>query len=186
MGSRGFPPLWDPREYSFYFEQTFGKDYAAQQKYLKEALSTQKISSTIGHRALAALLNMGRARVVFTTNFDEVVETAYATMAGRNLSTFHLEGSYAAIDALNADQFPLYAKVHGDFRYQSVKNLTEDLLCNDAQIQMCLIAAATRFGMIVTGYSGRDQNVMSMFKQAIDQNNAFPHGLPCLRTGPGS
>lgn len=177
MDSRSFPPLWDPREYSFYFEQTFGADYAAQQKYLNDALSTQKISSTIGHRALAALLHLGRARVVFTTNFDEVVETAYAAMAGRALSTFHLEGSYAAIDALNTDKFPLYAKVHGDFRYQSIKNLSKDLLENDAQIQKCLVAAAARFGMIVAGYSGRDQNVMAMFKQAVDQNNAFPQGL---------
>lgn len=177
MDSKGFPPLWDISEYSFYFDQTFGNDYAAQQKYLQDALSLQKISSTIGHRALAALLHMDRARVIFTTNFDEVVETAFAAVSGRNLSTFHLEGSYAALEALNADQFPLYAKVHGDFRYQSVKNLSKDLLSNDEQIQKCFIAAATRFGIVVAGYSGRDENVMSMFRKAIDQNNAFPHGL---------
>ena len=177
MDSQGFPPLWDTREYSFYFEQFFGNDYSAQQKYLSDALSTEKIASTIGPRALAALLCMGRTRSVFTTNFDEVVETAYSAMAGRHLSTFHLEGAYAAIDALNADQFPLYVKLHGDFRYQSVKNLSSDLLHNDQQLQKCFIAAAARFGIIVAGYSGRDENVISMFKQAIDQNNAFPHGL---------
>lgn len=177
LNSRGFPPLWDIREYSFYFEQTFRNDYAAQQKYLQDALSPTKISSTVGHRALAALLGMDLARVIFTTNFDAVVETAYASMTGRNLPTFHLEGSYAALEALNADQFPLYAKVHGDFRYQSVKNLSNDLLANDEQIQKCFIAAATRFGMIVAGYSGRDENVMAMFRKAINQNNAFPHGL---------
>lgn len=177
MDSQGFPPLWDAREYSFYFEQYFGKDYSAQQKYLREALSTKKIVSTIGYRALAALLHMGWARLLFTTNFDEVVETAYSAMAGLNLSTFHLEGAYAAVDALNADQFPLYVKLHGDFRYQSVKNLSSDLLHNEQQLQKCFIAAAARFGVIVAGYSGRDENVMSMFRQAIDQNNAFPHGL---------
>lgn len=177
MDSRNFPLLWDPSEYSFYFELTFGKDYAAQQQYLTEALSTSKISSTIGHRALASLLCIGRARVVFTTNFDEVVETAYAAISGHNLTTFHLEGSYAAVDALNADRFPILAKLHGDFRYQNVKNLPKDLLHNDGQIQKCFIAAAARFGMIVSGYSGRDQNVIAMFRDAIDQNNAFPHGL---------
>lgn len=177
MESQGFPPLWDAREYSFYFEQFFGKDYSAQQKYLREALSTEKIASTIGHRALAALLYMGQARVLFTTNFDEVVETTYAAVAGQNLSTFHLEGTYAAIDALNMDQFPFYVKLHGDFRYQSVKNLSRDLLQNDQQLQRCFVAAAARFGIVVAGYSGRDENVISMFRQAIDQNNAFPHGL---------
>lgn len=177
MDSKGFPPLWDPTEYSFYFELLFGKDYAAQQKYLNKALATEKISSTIGHRTLAALLHLDIARLIFTTNFDEVVETAYASIAGKNLTTFHLEGSYAALEALNAERFPFYAKIHGDFRYQSVKNLSNDLLKNDREIQRCLVAAAVRFGMIVSGYSGRDSNVMAMFREAIDQNNSFPHGL---------
>lgn len=177
MDSKGFPPLWNPAEYSFYFELLFGKDYAAQQKYLNNALASERISSTIGHRALAALLQLGLARIIFTTNFDEVVESAYASIASKNLTTFHLEGSYAALEALNAERFPFYAKVHGDFRYQNVKNLTDDLLHNDREIQQCLVAAAVRFGMIVSGYSGRDGNVMAMFREAIDQNNAFPHGL---------
>ncbi len=177
MDSKNFPPLWDPAEYSFYFALLFGKDYAAQQKYLNKALASEKISSTIGHRTLAALLHLGLARVIFTTNFDEVVESAYASISGKNLTTFHLEGSYAALEALNAERFPFYAKVHGDFRYQSVKNLTDDLLHNDREIQQCLVAAAVRFGMVVSGYSGRDGNVMAMFREAIDQNNAFPHGL---------
>src|SRR5688572_28010533 len=70
MESRGFPPRDDQREYSFYFELMLGKDYAAQQEYLSEALSTQKISHTIGQRVLAALLELSLARIVFTTNFD--------------------------------------------------------------------------------------------------------------------
>ena len=177
MDSKGFPPLWDPGEYSFYFELLFGKDHAAQQKYLNKALATEKVSSTIGQRALAALLHLGLARVVFTTNFDEVVESAYASISGKNLTTFHLEGSYAALEALNAENFPFYAKVHGDFRYQTLKNLTEDLLHNDREIQKCLVAAAVRFGMIVAGYSGRDGNVMAMFREAIEQNNSFPQGF---------
>ena len=177
MDSKNFPPLWDPAEYSFYFRVVFGGDYAAQQRYLNKALATDNISSTIGHRALAALIHLGLARIVFTTNFDEVVESAYSSISGKNLTTFHLEGSYAALDALNAEKFPFYAKVHGDFRYQSVKNLAEDLLFNDREIQRCFIAAAARFGMIVSGYSGRDQNVMTMFREAIEQNNSFPHGL---------
>lgn len=177
MDSKGFPPPWDPAEYSFYFELLFGKDHAAQQRYLNKALATEKVSSTIGHRALAALIHLGLARIIFTTNFDEVVESAYASISGNNLTTFHLEGSYAALAALNAEKFPFYAKIHGDFRYQSVKNLNEDLLHNDREIQKCLVAAAVRFGMIVSGYSGRDSNVMTMFREAIEQNNSFPHGL---------
>jgi len=177
MDSKGHPASGSHEEYSFYFELIFGNDLAAQQKYINEVIASSKISLNIGHRALAALLEMGQARVIFTTNFDDVIETAYANVSGKNLSAFHLEGSYAALDALNAERFPIYAKIHGDFRYQSIKNLPTDLVSNDHEIQKCFIAAATRYGVVISGYSGRDENVMSMFREAIDQNNAFPQGL---------
>lgn len=177
MNSKSFPALWSPEEYSFYFDLIFADDGQAQQRYIHETLSNKKISLNIGHRVLAGLMEMGNARIVFTTNFDEVIETAFAEVAGKSLSAFHLEGSYAALDALNAERYPLYAKVHGDFRYQSIKNLAEDLRRNDRDIQKCFLAAATRYGLVVSGYSGRDKNVMSMLREAIDQNNAFPHGL---------
>lgn len=177
MDSKGFPQADSPSEYPFYFELNFGRDIEAQQRYIYEALAPAKVSLNIGHRALAALLEMGLARIVFATNFDEVIESAYAAVSGKNLPVFHLDGSYAALAALNAERFPLYCKLHGDFRYQSIKNLWDDLLNNDREIQKCFLAAATRYGLIVSGYSGRDENVMSMFREAIDQNNAFPHGL---------
>jgi hypothetical protein len=177
MDSRGFPPLWTPQEYSFFFELLFGNDYAAQRRHIADALAPSKISLTVGHRALAALLGSGNGRIAFTTNFDEVIEAAYALVCGQNLTAYHLEGSYAALEALNQESFPLYAKVHGDFRYRSIKNLSADLRSSDAKIQQAFVAAAARYGLIVTGYSGRDENVMEMFRQAIAQNNAFPHGF---------
>jgi SIR2-like domain len=177
MDGKGFPAPWSSEEYSFFFEQCFGKDYAAQQGYVADAVAPGKISLNIGHRVLAALLAMDRARIVFTTNFDEVVETAYATVTGKSLSAFHLEGAYAALDALNAEQFPIYAKIHGDFRYQSIKNLSADLVSNDQEIQRCFLAASSRYGLVVSGYSGRDANVRALFEKAIEQNNPFPHGL---------
>ncbi len=177
VDSKGYPLLWSPEEYSFYFELLFGEDDEAQQKYINAILSSEKISLNIGHRVLAALIGMDRARIIFTTNFDDVIETAYATVNEKNLTPYHLEGSYAALDALNAERFPIYAKIHGDFRYKSIKNLETDLRSNDKEIQRCFLAAGVRYGLIVTGYSGRDENVMSMFREVLDQNNPFPHGL---------
>jgi hypothetical protein len=175
--SKGFPKEWSPDEYSFYFELMFGDDYGAQRSYLQDQMSMDRVTLSIGERALAALLAMDRARLVFTTNFDAVVETAYAAVAGKELDVFHLEGSYAALDALNGERFPIYAKLHGDFRYRSIKNLSSDLLENDAELQKCFVAAAGRYGLIVAGYSGRDANVMGMLGQALSQPNPFPQGI---------
>jgi hypothetical protein len=177
LDSKGFPDLWSPDEYSFYFDLTFADDYGSQQQYISDLLDPQKISLNIGHRVLAALLEMELARIVFTTNFDDVIETAFSAVTGKHLGAFHLEGSYAALEALNAERFPIYAKIHGDFRYQKIKNLTADLLHNDKEIQKCFLAASTRYGLIVIGYSGRDANVMEMFTSSLEQANAFPQGL---------
>lgn len=177
LDSRQFPALGSPQEYSFYFDLVFRDDRTAQQQYIIEELATNNVSLTVGHRALGALLDAGIARIAFTTNFDDVIESGFSLVSGKHLTAFHLEGPHAALDALNSERFPLYAKIHGDFRYQSIKNLSADLLTNDAEIQRCFIAAAARYGLVVTGYSGRDENVMEMFRQASAQNNGFPHGL---------
>jgi len=175
--SKGFPGLGSVEEYSFYFDLLFRKDYSSQQKYISGQLAPERISLNIGHRVLAAFLFMGLTRIVFTTNFDEVIETAFSIVANKNLTPFHLEGSYAALDALNAERFPIYAKIHGDFRYRNIKNLSQDLLDNDTEIQKCFLAASNRYGLIVAGYSGRDTNVMAMFRSAFEQNNPFPQGF---------
>jgi NAD-dependent SIR2 family protein deacetylase len=146
VDSKGFPALWSSEEYSFYCDLTFGNDHSLQQQYIRDQLDPLKISLNIGHRVLAAFLEMGRAKVIFTTNFDGVIETAFSAVAGKQLGTFHLEGSYAALDALNAERFPIYAKIHGDFRYQKIKNLAADLLHNDNEIQKCFLAASSRYG----------------------------------------
>lgn len=175
--SKGAPPLWHADEYSYFFEREFGADYAAQQRFLQEQLSRDKIALHVGHRALAAMLTMGAMKAIFTTNFDEVIEVAYADVAGKPLQAFSLDGSYAALDALNAEQFPLYAKMHGDFRFRKLKNLSADLQNNDAEIGRAFVTAGNRFGMVVTGYSGRDANVMQLFRDALSQSNPFPGGL---------
>lgn len=177
MDSKGYPTLWSAEEYSFYFELLFQSDYSKQQRYLNKVLATEKVSLNVGQRILAAMMGKGLTNIVFTTNFDEVIETAYSSVMRKNLNTFHIEGSYAALEALNSANFPIYAKIHGDFRYQSIKNLSNDLKSNDEKLKECLLAAATRYGLVVSGYSGRDENVMTLLREAIEQNNAFPRGL---------
>ena len=173
----GCPQMWADEEYSKYFELLFNNDLEVQRNYLSNQLDPQKISINSGHRILASLLALGLAKMVFTTNFDTVLENAFALIAAKELNTFSLEGSVGAIDALNDEKFPIYAKMHGDFRFTSMKNLPEDLKNNDLQIEKCFVAAGSRYGMIVSGYSGRDTNVMHAFEQVLQTNNPFPKGL---------
>jgi hypothetical protein len=177
MEAQGFLPPGAPNEYSACFELIFGDDYDRQSKYLRGILADNKISLSVGPRALAAMMAGGHARAIFTTNFDTVVEKAFAAVSGKAIAAFHLEGSSAANTALNNDEFPIYVKLHGDFRYQSVKNLSADLLTQDKELGKCLVSACNRFGLVVAGYSGRDESVMSLVEEALRGPNPFPHGL---------
>jgi hypothetical protein len=181
---RGFPGAGQNEEYSFYFELLFGSDIAKQQAFVQDAVSPANVDLSVGARAFAALIELGAAPVTFTTNFDDVVEQALAEVAGKSIAPYHLEGSYAALDALNQSRLPIYAKLHGDFRYRSIKNLSADLLSNDAEIQRSFLTASGRYGVVVCGYSGRDNNVMSMFREALKGPNPFPAGLvwTCTRS----
>jgi hypothetical protein len=177
MDSRGFPAPWSADEYGTYFERIFGRDLERQRRYLRGALAEDKALLSVGNRVPGAYLASDLCRVIFTTNFDTVVERAVAEIAGRSLAGFHLEGSAAANQALNNEEFPLYCKLHGDFRYHSLKNLPTDLKAQNDQLASCFVNAGGRFGFVVSGYSGRDDSVMELFHRVLAGGNPFPHGL---------
>lgn len=175
--SREFPQPSTSDEYSIYFERMFGDDRERQRKYLKAILSNEKVTLSVGNRVLGALIAGGFSRTVFTTNFDDVVERAVAEVGGQSISAYHLEGARSALNALNNEEYPLFCKLHGDFRYDSLKNLSSDLEEQNEDLSKCFLSAAQRFGFIVVGYSGRDSSVMNLFRKALDAENPFPHGL---------
>lgn len=177
MESRGFPELWAADEYTAYFEKIFGDDKERQRRYLKAILSEEHVTLSVGNRVFGAMIAAGMCRVTFTTNFDSVVEKAVAEVSGQSLSPYHLEGSSAANQALNNEEYPLYCKLHGDFRYDSLKNLSADLATQNAALADCLVNVGNRFGFIVAGYSGRDLSVMELMGKVLETNNPFPHGL---------
>ncbi|MDE0509388.1 MAG: SIR2 family protein [Gammaproteobacteria bacterium] len=177
MDSRGFPAEWSDDEYATYFEKIFGEDRERQRRYLRAMLSDERVTLSVGNRVLGALIASGLSRIVFTTNFDGVVEKSVAEVGAKAITAFHLEGSNAANQALNNEEFPIYCKLHGDFRYDSIKNLPADLARQNEELAVCLLNAGKRFGFVFAGYSGRDASIMNVLRNVLDDGNAFPHGL---------
>jgi hypothetical protein len=177
IASKGFPTEWAREENSTCFEKIFGDDKERQRRYLAGILAEDKATLSVRNRVLGATLSSGLSRIAFTTNFDSIVEKAVAEVSGNSLSAYHIEGSRSAIHALNNEEFPFYCKLHGDFRYDSVKNLAADLATQNGELARALKIAASRFGFLVIGFSGRDESVMTLFREAIDAPNAFPHGF---------
>lgn len=177
MESKGFPRPWTDQEYSTYFGRIFGTDRERQRKYLKAKLAEDKARLSVGNRVAGAMMASGHMRAAFTTNFDSLVEKAVAETSGESLAAYHLEGAVSANNALNNEEYPLYCKLHGDFRYESLKNLSDDLKEQNDELTRCVVNAANRFGFLVIGYSGRDASTMALFHEALRTNNPFPHGL---------
>jgi hypothetical protein len=181
MRSRGFPARWSANEYSTYFETIFGDDRERQRQYISGMLSPNRVRLAVGNRVFGAMIANGLCRMAFTTNFDPVVEKSVAEISGQPLTAFHLEGAHNAVSALNNEQFPIYCKLHGDFQYDSIKNLSADLATQNAELSRCMTMAGARFGFVVAGYSGRDESVMELFRAVLEAPNPFPHGLYWLK-----
>lgn len=170
------PPEGSEHEYSLYFERAYSRA-TDRRAYLDRAIARGKPG--FGHMALAALMSIGKVGVVWTTNFDRLVEDAAARILGttRTLTTASLDSADIAVEALNDGRFPLYVKIHGDFQSERLKNLKSELQTQDAKLRDALRDAAGRFGLAVVGYSGRDASVMEALRSGLRQATPYPHGL---------
>lgn len=171
-----YPELDSDEEYAFYFEAAYPSE-ADRRRVLAQAISGA--TPSYGHKVLAALFKTGRAKVVWTTNFDPLVEDATADVfrtTGR-LTTATPDTPELARQALAEERWPLLVKLHGDFRSRRLRNTPTELLHQDAVLREELVTACRRYGLIVVGYSGRDHSVMEALEKAIDGGRGFPSGL---------
>ena len=178
----GMPAPGDTDEYAALFEKVYPSE-SDRRAYLSEKLTTAKPS--YGHMALATLLKAMRARIVWTTNFDPLVADACAKVYGGTggLTTADLESPDRALQAIQEERWPVEVKLHGDFRSRRLKNTSAELRNQDGKMGQALIHSCQRYGLIVSGYSGRDDSVMNSLEQAIAGPNSFPAGLFWLHRG---
>ncbi len=170
-----FPPLNSKDEYAFYFESAFQDDKDRRlhiDKLMKEA------TSSYGHLILAALLKLDKARIVWTTNFDKIIEDAVYSIFERtgDLVIATLDNSTIASEALAENRWPLLVKLHGDFHSRRLKNISRELKIEDANLRNDLFKACLNYGLAVSGYSGRDDSIMEIFKKVVE-HDGFPNGL---------
>ena len=174
--SLGLPESGDPDEYAAFFEAAF-PDGADRAKFIDGQLGGAKPS--YGHMALASLMSAGLCRLVWTTNFDTLVADACAAVFGTtgSLTTATLDAPELVRHAIAGERWPLEVKLHGDFRSHRLKNTGEELRRQDHELRSMLVDCAARFGLVVTGYSGRDGSVMSALEEGLAQTKPFPAGL---------
>lgn len=183
--SGNLPPSGNPDEYAALFEAVYPAE-ADRHAYLEAKMAGAKPS--YGHLALATLMRAQLTHLVWTTNFDPLVADACAKVYGATgpLTTVTLDAPELAMQRFSEGRWPIEVKLHGDFRSRRLKNISDELRHQDAQLRQMLVHSSGRFGLVVAGYSGRDGSIMDTLEEALEHGNPFPSGLFWLHRGEAS
>lgn len=175
------PPDGDPTEYAKAFEAVY-PEARHRRQYIDDAIS--KGTPCFGHKVLGSLMAAGKVDSVFTTNFDPLIEEsahlahAILPIDGQNRPTVAaIDSADRAMRCLNESDWPLVAKLHGDYQSIAIKNTGSELEEQDARMRHVLVESGKRFGMIFVGYSGRDASIMEALNTVLDAPSPFPNGL---------
>jgi hypothetical protein len=175
------PSRGHPSEYSRAFEALYPTP-EDRRLYIRNQVS--KGSPSLGHKVLGSLLGARKTPCVFTTNFDSLIENA-ANVAAQLLPAIERGApTLAAIDdgnlaetCLRENEWPLIVKLHGDYRSVNLKNTDEELQQLDSKLRLVLTQSLQRFGLVVVGYSGRDESVMNALSEVLRAPVRYPKGI---------
>jgi hypothetical protein len=176
----GYPALNSPQEYSFYFEKCYPN--SIDRKFFVQS-KVKNIYPSIGHKCLGTLVEKGKINYIWTTNFDELIESGIkAINSGIGFEVISPDNAHQ-LDALNGP-FAKIIKLHGDYRYDALQNTEPETRQLDLRLRNELVKFCSEKGLIVIGYSGNDESVMTSFFETLKQERPFPYGLIwCVRKG---
>jgi hypothetical protein len=167
---RGDSKISNP--YSHYFKECY-PDPLVRKEFLTEIVRDKKPS--IGFLCLSALVESSKFNVVWTTNFDDLIEKA---ISGLNYKSCQIVSPENASSVNNyRNDIPTVVKLHGDFRYDPLQNTDEELQKLESSLHEYFLNASSNRGLLVVGYSGSDESVMTTIEKALEKPNAFPKGL---------
>lgn len=177
----GYPSLNSKEEYYFYFEKCFPN--SIDRKFFIQR-KVANINPTIGHKCLGELINSGKIDHVFTANFDELIENGIKAVNISKSIIAISPDNVGSLPELSNSSYPKIIKLHGDYRYDRLQNTGQETQSLDATLREHLLAVSKQKGLIVIGYGGNDNSIISVLKDALSAEKPFPYGLIwCIRKG---
>ena len=167
-------------EYSILFEQVY--DQPSQRRvYVEECLKGARPSW--GYVYLTSLLSERVFDVVFTTNFDDLLNEACYLYSDDLRPIVGAHDSAIQGIRVTAGR-PKIIKLHGDFLYDNIKNTIAELETLETNTKRKLSQFAKEYGLIVLGYSGRDRSVMDTLELLLKDDGNYMQGVYwCIRPG---
>jgi len=137
-------------------------------------------SPSWGYIYLANLIYNNYFNVVFTTNFDDLLNEACFTYT--NLKPIVCAHDSSVVDIRITSSRPKIIKLHGDFLYDNIKNTLKETDTLEINIKDKLLQFGREYGLIVFGYGGNDDSVMDVLNMMVKNKGFFPHGIYwCVR-----
>ena len=160
-------------EYSILFEKIFDRP-VQRRVYIEECI--RGAHPSWGYVYLADLLANRFFNVVLTTNFDDLMNEAC------HLYSDGLRPIVAAHDSTIqniriSSERPKIIKLHGDFLYDDIKNTVSETDALADNTSHKLNQFAKEYGLVVLGYSGRDQSVMNTLEKLLQEENNYRQGI---------
>ena len=165
------PIQYAPEEYSFYFEQCYNNPLA-RKRFIEMLVS--KHEPSLGYLCMAEAIVKGKVKNVWTTNFDSLLERAIHTLYPLSSILIFSEANKNSIDTFNP-AFPVIGKLHGDYRYDWLRNTEQELQQLEVRIKSCVSNQLQNKQLVVIGYSGNDESIMSLFESNMKKRQTDWH-----------
>ena len=167
-------------EYSILFESIY--DQPSQRRVVIEEC-IKNAHPSWGYVYLANLLDSSFFDVVFTTNFDDLLnEACYLYSDGLRPIVGAHDTSIREIRVTS--RRPKIVKLHGDFMYDNIKNTIAELETLESNTVRKFKQFAQEYGLVVIGYSGRDRSVMDTIDILLRDEENYRQGVYwCIRRG---
>ena len=157
----GFPTNGAPDEYGFFIQQCFP---IAEDRRGYFQNKVRKARPHVGYQLLCHLADANLIRSVWSTNFDGLVTRAAASFSLTPLEV-GIDSQQRLPRTPTQDEL-LCVSLHGDYRYDVLKNTPDELQTQEAALRKALIEETRTTSLIVVGYSGRDRSIMDALHEA--------------------
>ena len=164
-----FPSAGAPEEYGFYVEQCF-PIAGDRRAYFQEKVRVAR--PHVGYQLLCHLAEAGLVGSVWSTNFDGLTARAAAAFSVTPVE-IGIDSQQRLVRQATQGEL-LCVSMHGDYRYDSLKNTAEELQTQEAALREALTEQGRTTPLIVVGYSGRDRSVMDALHKAYSEEGVGP------------
>jgi hypothetical protein len=162
---RVYPPNGSPQEYGIFIQECY--PIAEDRRAFFQERVIQALPHT-GYRLLIKLAEAGIIQSVWTPNFDGLTAKAAANSKLLTAIEIGIDCQERFVRKPKRNEL-VCISIHGDYRYDQLKNTTEELQEQEKLLRGQLIDQLRDVPLVVVGYSGRDASLIAALQESYSR-----------------